>query len=76
MVIPASYNILSDKLPRGLGNLDQLAEIDTLYQRMQRSGYVTVDMASALSQHAPVSYTHLDVYKRQQQSKQNIIETN
>ncbi|PWM24287.1 MAG: hypothetical protein DBX44_04625 [Oscillospiraceae bacterium] len=52
MVIPASYNILSDKLPRGLGNLDQLAEIDTLYQRMQRSGYVTVDVASALSQHA------------------------
>ncbi len=52
MVIPASYNILSDKLPRGLGNVDQIAEIETIYRRIEQSGYRTVDVASALAAHA------------------------
>ena len=51
MVIPASYNLLTDKLPEGLGNIDQIREIEAVYERAQQSGYRTVDAAAALMAH-------------------------
>lgn len=52
MVIPASYNLLTDKLPEGLGNIDQIREIEAVYERARQSGYRTVDAAAALMTHA------------------------
>ncbi|MCM0704227.1 DHHW family protein [Faecalicatena sp. BF-R-105] len=51
MVIPASYNLMTDRLPEGLGNIDQIREIEAVYERARQSGYRTVDAAAALMAH-------------------------
>ncbi|HWP50588.1 MAG TPA: DHHW family protein [Clostridia bacterium] len=52
MVVPNSYNILSDLVPKGLGNIDQLPLIETIYGRLSQSGYSGVDVTSNLLTHA------------------------
>lgn len=52
MVIPSSYNVLSDLAPNGLGNVDQFPLIEAIGERMERNGYTAIDVASNLSLHA------------------------
>lgn len=61
MVVPASYNVLSDFVPKGLGNADQLSLIGDIYSRLEKSGYTAVDAASKLISHSdePIYY-HTD----------------
>lgn len=50
MVVPASYEVLADKVPEGLGNVNQLAMIRQINSRMQVRGYTAVDVATPLVQ--------------------------
>lgn len=59
MVIPASYNVLSDLVPRGLGNVDQLSMIGDISARLEKAGYTPVDAAGAL-----LSNKDEDIYYR------------
>lgn len=52
MIVPGSYNILSDLVPKGLGNIDQLPLIKGVNARLSQSGYTGVDVADNLLPHA------------------------
>lgn len=51
MMIPSAYEILTDKTPPGLGNIDQLAIIDDLYTQLLEKGIKTIDATHFLSEH-------------------------
>lgn len=52
MLVPSSDAVLTDKLPRGLNNIDQLAAIGGIYRRAGEAGIKTPDIASIFSRHA------------------------
>ncbi len=52
MIVPSSYNILSDLAPTGLGNIDQIPLIQGINDRLTLSGYTGVDVAANLLAHA------------------------
>ena len=52
MIVPSSYNILSNLVPKGLGNIDQLPLIQEVNGRLTQSGYTGVDVAANLLAHA------------------------
>ncbi|WMJ84083.1 DHHW family protein [Oscillospiraceae bacterium LTW-04] len=52
MIVPGSYNILSDLVPVGLGNIDQLPLIEEVNSRLAKSGYTGVDVSANLLAHA------------------------
>lgn len=52
MIVPGSYNILSDLTPKGLGNIDQPALIKAINGRLTQSGYTGVDVSVNLLAHA------------------------
>jgi len=51
MIVPSSYCVLSDKLPQGTGNIDQLPLIDGLQNRLEASGYIPIDVKESLLEH-------------------------
>lgn len=51
MIVPYSYEVLSDKVPNGLHFVDQVARTEEIYDRFSKSGISTLDVYSALSQH-------------------------
>lgn len=51
MMIPSAYEILTNKTPAGLGNIDQLAIIKDIYAQMTQKGINTIDVATALAEH-------------------------
>ena len=55
MVVPSAYQMLSDKVPVGLGNVDQGPLIDEIYTRFGKVGIETIDVRPILSQHADES---------------------
>lgn len=52
MVVPASYNVLGELVPNGLGNINQLTLIKDINARLEKSGYTAVDAASELISHS------------------------
>ncbi len=52
MVVPGSYSILGHLVPKGLGNVDQLALIEAVNGRLALSGYTGVDVSDKLLAHA------------------------
>ena len=59
MIVPASYSILSDKVPEGTGNVDQLDLIDDLQSRLETAGYAAVDVKTNL-----LAHKNEDIYYR------------
>jgi hypothetical protein len=51
MIVPASYSVLSDYIPSGVGNIDQLSLIESLQDRLGKSGYTAVDVKEQLLEH-------------------------
>ncbi len=51
MLIPSAYEILTDKAPVGLGNIDQLHMIEEVYAQLEAKGITTIDVASLLAKH-------------------------
>lgn len=51
MVVPDAYAVLTDKVPEGLGNVDQVPEISRIADRLSKSGYRPVDAVGALAAH-------------------------
>lgn len=51
MIVPSSYNILGRLVPEGLGNIDELPLIADIDDRLAKSGYTGVDVASNLLAH-------------------------
>lgn len=51
MIVPGSYNILSELAPKGLGNVDQLPLIREINDRLASGGYTGVEIAPALLAH-------------------------
>ena len=51
MIVPGSYNILSELTPMGLGNIDQLPLIRSINDRLASGGYTGVEVAPALLAH-------------------------
>lgn len=52
MTIPASYTVMPQRLPLGLSLINEVGEIDAVYKRMTESGYMTIDVYTALSEHS------------------------
>ncbi|MEG2174564.1 MAG: DHHW family protein [Oscillospiraceae bacterium] len=52
MIVPSAYTILSDKVPQGVGNVEQLPLIENIEARLQTAGYDTVNAAAVLMPHA------------------------
>lgn len=51
MVVPSSYMVLSDKLPTGLGNLDQYARMEELFAGTAAPNLTAVDPTALLTAH-------------------------
>jgi len=51
MIVPASYSVLSEYMPKGVGNVDQFTLIDELEQRLEKAGYTAVKVKEQLSAH-------------------------
>ncbi len=51
MIVPASYSVLSEYMPSGVGNVKQYYLIEGLQQRLEKSGYNAVDVKEQLSEH-------------------------
>lgn len=51
MIVPASYDVLSELMPKGVGNIKQLPLIDELQQRLEKSGYTAIDVKEKLTEH-------------------------
>ena len=51
MIVPSSYMVLSEKLPTGLGNLDQYARIEELFAGAAAPNLTAVDPTALLTAH-------------------------
>ena len=51
MIVPSSYMVLSEKLPTGLGNLDQYARMEELFAGAAAPNLTAVDPTALLTAH-------------------------